>query len=591
MNTTGHLAAISANRPRLTTWTLLAVAALAVALVVWWAVARSLAASAPTLQMPDLAPGGQVEALTRAGRGPDGSDVTAVLLAPNVVTFAWADLSQRIGFLVQEDLHEELGPAWSPTLSVGSETLTPVETRVLTESDHHRLTAVLFARYGSAGEDRLAASEVALLLPPTHPGVDSEALRWPGIRPSPFTSAATAAAPQRLTWVVLLGLFGGFLASMWPCLFQLTAYFIPSLAGMTVARAEQQGARRNVRLEVVQTALFFVLGIVIVYTAGGTLAGLAAQSLSGNALFAQLRRPLMVLGALVVLFMALRVAVQARAPLVCKMPVVSALGRSGPSGPLGTMALGLAFATGCMTCFGAAMALGMVTYIFASGSALTGALVMFVFSLGIAVPLVIAAAALAQVMPMLMRLEQYARWLAWASSAVMVAFALFLLTDSYHVVTDWAYQIPAVRRFTTVAQAAGIQAAQQSPAATGASPRLQLVETTTRRPLENGATVPVGNALEARLVVAPFPPALRGNLDIYLLGGSVVTPTQVARVTYTTQMAYMDHGTERGTAEVRDTGHYRVPLNLGMYGDWLVTVAVQGGDSTTTFQLQLAVAP
>jgi hypothetical protein len=41
--------------------------------------------------------------------------------------------------------------------------------------------------------------------------------------------------------------------------------------------------------------------------------------------------------------MALRIAVQARAPLVCKMPVLSMAGRFG-TGPLGTVALGLAFA-------------------------------------------------------------------------------------------------------------------------------------------------------------------------------------------------------------------------------------------------------
>ncbi|MBI3973795.1 MAG: hypothetical protein HY332_21165 [Chloroflexi bacterium] len=63
-----------------------------------------------------------------------------------------------------------------------------------------------------------------------------------------------------------------------------------------------------------------------------------------------------------------------RAPLVCHMPIVSlGLGRRGESGPLGTMALGLAFATGCMTCFGAALALGMVTYTVTTGSALVHA--------------------------------------------------------------------------------------------------------------------------------------------------------------------------------------------------------------------------
>ena len=133
--------------------------------------------------------------------------------------------------------------------------------------------------------------------------------------------------------------------------------------------------------------------------------------------------------------MALRTAVRARALMVCHMPIVSLAGRGEP-GLLGTMVLGLAFATGCMSCFGAALGLGMLTYTMATGSALTGAVMMFLFSLGIAVPLGLAAVAMAQVLPMLGRLERVAPWMALVSSAIMIGFALYLITDNYHVVSD-----------------------------------------------------------------------------------------------------------------------------------------------------------
>jgi cytochrome c-type biogenesis protein len=118
------------------------------------------------------------------------------------------------------------------------------------------------------------------------------------------------------------------------------------------------------------------------------------------------------------------------------MPIVSLAGRGQP-GPLGTVLLGLAFATGCMTCFGAALGLGMLTYTLASGSAITGALTLFLFSLGIAVPLVGAAVAMAHIMPLLTRLERIAPTMALASSAVMIGFAFLLITDNYHVVSDF----------------------------------------------------------------------------------------------------------------------------------------------------------
>lgn len=424
-------------------WTLAVLGALMATFTAWWLFSRPFGA-VPSLVPPQSvqspsAP--QAAALTRTGRGPGDIDVTVALVTPEFLRGGlnslpeWANPTRHLIFLVQEDLHGRTPVSWSPTLRVGSEVLEPLDARIIADAGgHHRLGVVLYSRYDAQGGDRLAAPSLEVVLPPAVPGAPPEALRWDRLMsPSP-----AAQVPLRPTSAALLGLFGGFLASMWPCLFQLTAYFIPGLAGLTMAQARGSVAERGVRLQVMRTALFFVLGIVIVYTIGGTVAGLAAQSLSGTVLFAQWRRPLMVAGALVILVMAARVAVRARSPLFCKMPVVSALGRSGPRGPLGTMALGLAFATGCMTCFGATMALGSVTYIFSSGSVLTGALVMFLFSLGIAVPLVVAAAAMARVMPLLMRLERWRRWLVWGSSAVMVAFALLLLTDTYHLIGDWA---------------------------------------------------------------------------------------------------------------------------------------------------------
>lgn len=111
------------------------------------------------------------------------------------------------------------------------------------------------------------------------------------------------------------------------------------------------------------------------------------------------------------------------------------------------MAMGLAFATGCMTCFGAAMALGMVTYVLSSASWLSGALLMFVFSLGISIPLVAASVAMAQGLPFLNRLERATPWMALASSTIMVVFALLLMSDNYHIVSDVASR--AVRLFAS----------------------------------------------------------------------------------------------------------------------------------------------
>jgi cytochrome c-type biogenesis protein len=89
-----------------------------------------------------------------------------------------------------------------------------------------------------------------------------------------------------------------------------------------------------------------------------------------------------------------------------------------------------------MTCFGAALVLGMFTYVVTTASVLTGATILFLFSLGIAVPLVLAAVAMAKVLPLLGHLERNARYLSLASAAIMAVYAVLLLTGSTHLMSD-----------------------------------------------------------------------------------------------------------------------------------------------------------
>jgi len=223
---------------------------------------------------------------------------------------------------------------------------------------------------------------------------------------------------------------------MWPCLFQLTAYFIPTLAGISASQARQREAPAVVRLRVLKTAAFFVLGFVIVYTAAGAAAGFAAQSLDGTSVFWTWRRYLSIAAGLVILLMAVRLAANSRAPLVCKMPLGNFLGKKNP-GYLVTMLLGLAFAAGCTTCFGAALVLGIITYVGIAGTPIYGALIMALFAVGMAIPLMLGAMAMARVVSLLGRLEKVAPYIVLGSSAVMAGFAALLLSGRYMAISNW----------------------------------------------------------------------------------------------------------------------------------------------------------
>ena len=369
-----------------------------------------------------------VQSLQRTTVLAGGEEVRVLLATPAYFRLSGQEaVGARYGadrdlvLLLQEDVHfGELPAPLRPVLRVDGRLYVAGAVDVVIDAAHHRASAVVYR-----DPERPLVAEgvesVELLLPGA-----STAPRWE----RPFVAPSSLGGATSLP--VLLALLGGILASMWPCLFQLTAYFLPSVAGLSLDEAHDPHARR---LPVLRTALLFVSGIVIVYTVAGAVAGFAAQSLASNTVFETARRPLTLVAGAIVIAMALRLAVRARAPLVCRMPVLSLAGRYG-SGPLGTVALGLAFATGCMTCFGAVLVLGMFAYVVTSASALVGAAILFLFSLGIAVPLVLGAIAMARVLPLLGRLERIAPALSIASAGIMGVYGLLLLTDSYHAVSD-----------------------------------------------------------------------------------------------------------------------------------------------------------
>jgi cytochrome c-type biogenesis protein len=224
-------------------------------------------------------------------------------------------------------------------------------------------------------------------------------------------------------------------------LFQLTVFFIPALGGLSMQEASSSVSVGR-RASVVKAALFFVLGFTVVYTVAGAVVGFLAGRLSDMSSFYLWQRYLGIAGGIVILLLALRVAAQVRAPLVCKMPVLSGMSRRrGPASPLQMMVAGVAFATGCMTCFGAAIVVAMVVYVGLAGSALVGGLTLFLFSLGMGIPLVIGAMAMARVLPLLSRFERAVRWMGLASTLVMVGFAVLLLTGNYMALTEWVYRM------------------------------------------------------------------------------------------------------------------------------------------------------
>lgn len=170
-------------------------------------------------------------------------------------------------------------------------------------------------------------------------------------------------------------------------------------------------------------------------------AACGSRRLQDTSGFLSYQRYVGVFAGLAILVLALRVAVRGRAPLVCKMPLIPRMRSKSGATPAEMMMAGLAFATGCMTCFGSALVIGMVVYVGLANSALYGAFILFLFSLGMGIPLGLAAMAMGRVMPLMSRMEKAMPLMALASALIMAGFAVLLISGNYMALSQWIYEL------------------------------------------------------------------------------------------------------------------------------------------------------
>jgi cytochrome c-type biogenesis protein len=99
----------------------------------------------------------------------------------------------------------------------------------------------------------------------------------------------------------------------------------------------------------------------------------------------------------------------------------------------------MGYALGCTACFGGAIVATLIIYVGAIGSAAIGAGIMLTFSIGVAIPFLLSAWYLSRMDSILALLASKARTISYISMVVIIMFGLILITDNFHVVSDFIY--------------------------------------------------------------------------------------------------------------------------------------------------------
>jgi cytochrome c-type biogenesis protein len=342
-------------------------------------------------------------------------------------------------FYLFEDVHIGELPAVTPQVSLrvnASDVLSPVDSTVVRASPHHRVSVVRFAKNQGPQAligDRASSIELITHDMSTH---SQQVMKWdlPIVYP-------TNLRETDLSLPTLLALLAGLIAVLSPCLLQLTIYYTFAVAGISMQPRRTMEATAA-RAHVVRTALWFIAGFTIVFTLIGALAGVAGQRLESSGLLEHWSRPLGICAGIGILLLGIRVAIDSDASGVCRLPsLVSHRLSPGWVDRVKMMFMGSAFAVGCSTCFGGALFMSLMIYVGTVGSASLGALALFLFSVGMAVPYMLSALFLSRALPILNSLQRVASGVGLVSAVVMVFFGVILITDNFHIPSNLLYRL------------------------------------------------------------------------------------------------------------------------------------------------------
>lgn len=345
-------------------------------------------------------------------------------------------------FYVFEDVHMGELTKSAPMLTLRMDDgrqVAPIDTEVLRDSFHHRATVARFPRADAQGNPLFTDKTASFaLVAHDHTVHMEQSMQWnlPIIYPKDVREGS---APSLST---LFALLAGLLAVLSPCLLQLTVYYTFALAGVNMQQNLEQSNIAGARAQVLRTALYFIAGFTIVFTATGSLAGFAGQKLQTSGMMESLNRPLSIAAGIGVLLLGIWVGAKAGAPGLCRLPgFATRTTGSKWMDSLKMMFMGSAFAIGCSTCFGGALFISLMIYVGAVGSAALGALALFLFSLGIAVPYLLAALFLSRALPLLGSIQKAASGIGLVCSIVLTFFGVILITDNFHIPSNLLYRL------------------------------------------------------------------------------------------------------------------------------------------------------
>ncbi|MGD8321217.1 MAG: cytochrome c biogenesis protein CcdA [Gemmatimonadota bacterium] len=217
---------------------------------------------------------------------------------------------------------------------------------------------------------------------------------------------------------IVIALSAGVLSFLSPCVLPLVPSYLTFVTGMSLEDLQEGVDRRNTMIH----SVLFVMGFSVIFILLGASASFLGQFFKAYEVW------IARIGGVVIIALGLHLAGVFRLmPLMRERRVHLA---DKPAGYLGTLGVGMAFGAGWTPCIGPVLG-AILTYGFSQDTMWAGVGLLTVYSLGLAIPFLLAALALNWFLGAFKRFRKWIPVAEKASGVLLVFLGVLLMTGTF----------------------------------------------------------------------------------------------------------------------------------------------------------------
>lgn len=229
-----------------------------------------------------------------------------------------------------------------------------------------------------------------------------------------------------------ISLFGalaaGLLSFFTPCILPMVPFYLSYMGGLSMAELRGDGEiAPGAQRRLITSAVFFALGVTTIFM----LLGMGATAL--GSMFGQYLDTLAYVAAAILLVFGLHFLGVIRVPLLYREARMESSAEA--STILGAYLMGLAFGFGWTPCVGPALA-SILMIASGMGDIWRGALLLFVYGVGMTAPFIVAAFFARPFLAWVQRHRTAFAWVEKGMGAMLIVFAILIATGGVNLIAD-----------------------------------------------------------------------------------------------------------------------------------------------------------